>query len=90
MSIVSILPNNSEFSLNWLAISFKYFALSLGNNFGHSPSKAFCAALTALSTSFALASGTFAQGSLFSGLSVSKVLLLSDSTHDPSITFYIL
>ena len=40
-------------------------------------------ALTALFTSLALASGTTAQGSLFSGFNVSKVFLLSDSTHSP-------
>ena len=60
-------------------------ALILGDSFDHSPSKAFCAALTALSTSLALASGTLAQGLLFSGLRVSKVFLLSESTHSPPI-----
>ena len=42
-------------------------------------------ALTALSTSLAFASGTLAQGSLFSGFKVSNVFLLSESTHSPLI-----
>ena len=67
-------------------MALKNFALSLGSNLGQSPSNAFCAALTALSTSLALASGTIAQASLFSGFKVSKVFLFSESTHSPLIT----
>jgi len=48
-------------------------------------STTFCAALTALSTSLALASGTTAQGLLFSGFKVSKVFLFSESIHSPLI-----
>ena len=83
--MVSISPSSSAFSLSLSAIALKYLPLSLGNNFGHSPSNAFCAAFTALSTSFALASGTTAHGLLFSGFKVSKVFLVSESTHSPSI-----
>ncbi len=51
----------------------------------YDPSKAFCAAFTALSISFSLASGTSTQGSLFSGFKDLNVFLLSESTHSPSI-----
>ena len=85
VSLVSIVPRCSALSLNWFASDLKYLALSRGCKLAHDTSKAFCAALTALSTSFALASGTVAQTSLFSGFKVSIVLPVSESTHWPSM-----
>ena len=63
----------------------KNFALSLGWSLDQEPSKAFCAAFTALSTSASLASGTVAHTLFVSGFNVSIFFPYDDSTHSPLI-----